>query len=56
MYKLMYDPTSFTPFFRPAPYAIYMDKLYTAPLYIFLENREKDWYALQEALLHSAVV
>ena len=34
MYKLMYDPTSFTPFFRPAPYAVYMDKLYTAPLYI----------------------
>ena len=34
MYKLMYDPTSFTPFFRPTPYAIYMDKLYIAPLYI----------------------
>ena len=34
MYKLMYDPTSFTPFFRPAHYAIYMGRLSGIPLYI----------------------
>ena len=38
MYKLMYEPTSFTPFFRPAAYAIYMGKLYAAPLYIVVRK------------------
>ena len=30
----MYDPTSFTPFFRPALYAIYMGAESVMPLYI----------------------
>lgn len=38
-YKLMYDPTSFTPFFRPATYAIYMGMIIPTPLYIVVLGR-----------------
>lgn len=34
MYKLMYDPTSFTPFFQLASYTIYMGVEICTPLYI----------------------
>ena len=34
MYKLMYDPTSFSPNFPPATYAIYIGAEIFTPLYI----------------------
>lgn len=34
MYKLMYDPTSFSPNFLPATYAIYTGVESAMPLYI----------------------
>ena len=32
MYKLMYDPTSFTPFFPPVTYAIYTGGIMPTPI------------------------
>ena len=42
MYKLMYDPTSFTPFFRPALYTICMGRFMPTPLYIVVLARFVD--------------
>ena len=42
MYKLMYDPTSFTPFFLPAFSTIYMGSFMPAPLYIVVLARFVD--------------
>ena len=39
MYKLMYDPTSFTPFFQPALSTICMGRFMPTPLYIVVLAR-----------------